>query len=266
MLQVSSSRPAILSNEVFGPLLLEALDGFLFVVSSDGKVEHVTENVTTYIKFTRDEVLGKSIYNFIHAGDHVRFSASLSPNPMGWSSESTGRSRSFNCRLMVKPPDDQEETYEMMHISSTLLRDQVAVSDEEGADSGPCLLYVASRISARDRASAGANIEQFTTKLDPSGKIIGVDSTGVGSVLSQFINKDLVGRMLQDYCHQQEVQKLSTHLADAISAGLATSVIYRWRIGQDKYVHVQTKSKLFKAAPQSIGETDFIMATHSIIG
>lgn len=36
--EVSSSRPTILSNEVYGPLLLEALEGFLFVINSEGKV------------------------------------------------------------------------------------------------------------------------------------------------------------------------------------------------------------------------------------
>lgn len=36
--EVSSSRPTILSNEVYGPLLLEALEGFLFVIDSEGKV------------------------------------------------------------------------------------------------------------------------------------------------------------------------------------------------------------------------------------
>lgn len=36
--EVSSSRPTILSNDVYGPLLLEALEGFLFVVNSEGKV------------------------------------------------------------------------------------------------------------------------------------------------------------------------------------------------------------------------------------
>lgn len=36
--EVSSSRPTILSNELYGPLLLEALEGFLFVINSEGKV------------------------------------------------------------------------------------------------------------------------------------------------------------------------------------------------------------------------------------
>ncbi|KAF2881852.1 hypothetical protein ILUMI_24316 [Ignelater luminosus] len=273
--EVSSSRPTILSNEVYGPLLLEALEGFLFVVNAEGKVEHVTENVATYIKFTREEVLGKSIYNFIHHGDHARFSASLLPMSIGWASEPANKSRSFNCRLLVKP-DEQDESieekqqrvsrYELMHISSTQLRDQVTVSDDEGGDSGPCLLCVASRISHRE-TTPGSSIEQFTTKLDTSGKIIGVDTSGVSATYSQFLNKDLMGRNLQDLCPQQEVNKLTSHLRDTLSAGQATSVIYKLRLGsQEKYVHVQTKSKLFKANPHSNTDTDFMMATHSIIG
>lgn len=153
-----------------------------------------------------------------------------------------------------------------MHISSTQLRDQVAVSDEEGVDGGPCLLYVASRISPRDKAVA-TGIEQFTTKLDASGKVIGVDTSSISGAYSQFINKDLVGRMLQELCHQQDVGKLGAHLTETIGSGQATSGLYRLRMGQqDKFVHVQTKSKLFKANPHASGETDFIMATHSIVG
>ncbi|KAB0798164.1 hypothetical protein PPYR_09157 [Photinus pyralis] len=275
--EVSSSRPTILSNEVYGPLLLAALEGFLFVVNGEGKVEHVTDNVSTYIRFNREEVLGKSIYNFIHHGDHARFSASLLPMSIGWGSEPTNKSRSFSCRLLVKPEDlddsieekqQRVSRYELMHISSTQLRDrdQVAISDDEGGDSGPCLLCVASRISHRESVP-GSSIEQFTTKLDTSGTIIGVDTSGVSDTYSQFLKKDLMGRSLQDLCPQQEVHKLTSHLRDTFSAGQATSVIYKLRLGsQDKYVHVQTKSKLFKANPNSKTDTDFIMATHSIIG
>lgn len=270
--EVSSSRPTILSNEFYAPLLLEALEGFLFVVNAEGKVEHVTENIATYIKFTRDEVFGKSIYNIIHHGDHARFSSNLMPMTIAWTNEPTNRSRSFEIRFLVKAPDDQDETveekqqrvscYEHMQISSTQLRDQVTVSDEDGSDSGPYLLCVASRISHRDKATS--NIEQFTTKLDTSGKIIGVDASGVSAPLSQFINKDLMDRVLRDLVPQQEVHKLNTHLRDTVSAGQSTSAIYRLHIYQDKFVQVQTKSKLFKTNPHST-DTDFIMATHSII-
>lgn len=270
--EVSSSRPAILSNEIYGPLLLEALEGFLFVVNSEGKVEHVTENVSTYIKFTKDDVLGKSIYNFIHLGDHAKFSTCLLPMSIGWT-ENTSKSRSFNCRLLVKSPEDQDVSiedkqqrlshYELMHISSTQLRDQqVSIAeDESGGESGPCLLCVASRITHEK-----TGIEQFTTKLDVNGKIIAIDSSGVSTSYSKYLNKDLIGRVLHKLCTPSEEQKLKGHLQETLSTGQATSTIYRLHLlGQDKLVAVQTKSKFFKSSPEK-GETDFIMSTHTIIG
>lgn len=308
--EVSSSRPTILANEVIAPLLLEALDGFLFVVNAEGKVEFVTDNVVSYIKFTREEVLGKSVYNIIHHGDHARFSSNLLPMSISWGNTSGGssssgagggsgdasgtgnnngtgggsRSRSFYCRLMIKP-DDQDETmeekqtrvqqYEQMHISST----QVPYSHTGGAsgggmgglgepedgtgDAGPCLMCLARRVPQCEKA-AGSPIEQFTTKLDTTGKIVGIDTSGVSSLYSQYLNKDLMGRIIQELCPQQELAKLATHLKDTLTTGQATSEIYRLRVTTpDKYIRVQTKSKLFKNNPP---DQDFIMATHSIIG
>lgn len=74
-----------------------------------------------------------------------------------------------------------------------------------------------------------------------------------------------MGQIIQEMCHQQDFQKVASHLKEALSAGHSTSGIYRLRVGTpEKYVHVQTKSRFFKAnTPQ---ELDFIMATHSIIG
>ncbi|KAJ8978181.1 hypothetical protein NQ317_009669 [Molorchus minor] len=273
--EVSSSRPTILSNEVYGPLLLEALEGFLFVVNSEGKVEHVTENVSTYIKFTRDDILGKSIYNFIHHGDHAKFHSNLLPMTIEWGNDqqTQSRSKSIDIRLLIKPPDDLDESveekqqrishYELMHISSTQLRDQLSISEDDGSDSGPCLLCVASRISHRDKTSC--TIEQFTTKLDVSGKVICVDTSGVSEVIAQYIKKDLKNRPLRDVVPQQDVHKINAHLRETISAGQSTSAIYRLQLGPEKYVQVQTKSKLFKTLPHANQEGDFIMATHSII-
>ncbi|KAJ8920909.1 hypothetical protein NQ315_015702, partial [Exocentrus adspersus] len=273
--EVSSSRPTILSNELYGPLLLEVLEGFLFVVNSEGKVEHVTENVSTYIKFTREDILGKSIYNFIHHGDHAKFHSNLLPM-IEWGSEQQppNRSKSIDIRLLVKPPDDLDESveekqqriscYELMHISSTQLRDQVSVSEEDGSDNGPCLLCIASRISHRDKTSC--SVEQFTTKLDTAGKIICVDTSGVSETIAQYIKKDLIDRVLRDLVSQQDVQKINAHIRETLSAGQSTSAIYRLQIGTDKFIQVQTKSKLFKSIPHATNDSDFIMSTHSIIG
>lgn len=64
-------------------LFIQALDGFLFVVNTEGRVEYVTDNITQYINYTKDDVLGKDIYNIIHHGDHNTFMPSLLPMSLG---------------------------------------------------------------------------------------------------------------------------------------------------------------------------------------
>ena len=77
--EVSSSRPTLLHTNIFGNLLLDALEGFLFVVNGEGKIEFVTDNISVYTKFTREELLGQSIYTILHQQDHARFSSNLLP-------------------------------------------------------------------------------------------------------------------------------------------------------------------------------------------
>lgn len=151
----------------------------------------------------------------------------------------------------------------MMHISSTLLRDQLSVSEDDGSDNGPCLLCVASRISQRERGAC--YFEQFTTKLDTSGKIICVDTSGVSEPISHFLRKDFKGRVLRDFLPTQDVHKFAAHIKETLNSGTSISSVYRIQVAADKLVTVQTKSKLFKANPHTTCETDFIMATHSII-
>lgn len=77
--------------------------------------------------------------------------------------------------------------------------------------------------------------------------------------------QDLINWNMNELVHPGDKSKASVYLRDMLSGSGSTesvSPIYRLRV-QDKYVHVQTKSKFFKCANNS--ESDFVMATHSII-
>ncbi|XP_076378436.1 uncharacterized protein LOC117223279 isoform X7 [Megalopta genalis] len=279
--EVSSSNRNILSNDQVGSIVLEALDGFLFIVNTEGRVEYVTENITQYINYTKDDVLGKDIYNIIHHGDHNTFMPSLLPISLGWTSEpQPQRNRTFNCRFLVKPPDDKEETmeekqqrvskYESMQICSALLpsnSDRLESGDvsSESSDIGPSVMCVARRIPPNEKP-IGSLIEQFTVKLDTTGKIITVDTSGLSLPYSKYLNKvrDLIGTTIKDLCHPHDLSKLTAHLNDTLQVGRSTSDVYRLRVSPDKFLNIQTNSKLFKA--NVMNSTDFIMATNSIIG
>lgn len=124
---------------------------------------------------------------------------------LGWTSEpqSQTRNRTFNCRFLVKPPDDKEETmeekqqrvsrYEAMQICSALLphnSDRLEGSDvsSESSDISHCVMCVARRIPQSEKPF-GSSIEQFTIKLDTNGKIIEVDVSWLSPVYSKYLNK-----------------------------------------------------------------------------
>ncbi|XP_059483291.1 nuclear receptor coactivator 2 isoform X2 [Neocloeon triangulifer] len=285
--EVSSSKPALIGHQVFGPLLLEALEGFLFVVSSEGKVEFVTDTVSQFTRFTKDDVLGKSIYNFLHHGDHARFSSGLLPMTLGWPNEGAAghsRSRTFTCRLLIKPPDDQDETmeekqqrvskYETMQISSMLIpfpgdRSGQSGGENETSESegGPSMMCVARRMPANE--NMGNFCAQFTTKLDRNGIILSIDSSGIGLNTCPGLGKDLIGRSLHQIVISSDAPRLAAHLSEALTVGQSTSPVIRLAINMNgPPVPVQTKSKVFKASPASSSssmEPDFIMATHTLM-
>ncbi|CAH1732610.1 unnamed protein product [Aphis gossypii] len=297
--EVSSSKPTRISNTELAPLLLSALDGFLFVVNADSQIEFVTENIQQFLHYNKEELLGKSVYNIIHHGDHTKFGVLLnnslliydsSIGPLGsnvpttplmeqspsgskgnnWNQRFT---KKFNCRLLIKPPSDQDQTieekqtrvsqYETLQISSTKINGGM-VDDEDSTDGiSQNLLCIARRVPYNEK-HLSPPLEQFTIKLDQNGKILALDTKDVSDVYAQHINKDcLAGRMLHDKCHKNDVIKVANHLQETRRAGFGTSPVYKLHLIEDKYVKVQTKSKYFRSSENQ--EMDFIMAAHSII-
>lgn len=61
-------------------------------------------------------------------------------------------------------------------------------SAEDYGEMGPWVMCIARRMPHNEK-QLGTPIEQFTMKLDTSGKIIGVDTSGVSSTYSQYLNK-----------------------------------------------------------------------------
>ena len=279
--EVSSSR-SFLPKEILGSLVLEALDGFMFItMGNEGSIEFVSDNVLDYLGFRQEDFLAqKIIFNFIHHGDHARFRVNLEPET--WKTwrklpQNTGgrqgfdRSKQFNMRFKINNEPKVEsleerqqrlDQYENMQVSAIAMSNRIENNQGE-PQSG--LFCICRRISRNERSGL-TPVEQFTTRCHRrSLEIQTIDTEGLPQLYKTIISSHLHGKNLVELVHPQDRSLMKEHVEGFYKNVTDTSRVYRMILPSPmNVIHVKTKTKDFRPQP---GHTHpgYIMSTHSII-
>ncbi|KAF4017869.1 hypothetical protein G4228_009385 [Cervus hanglu yarkandensis] len=286
-------KPSFLTEQELKHLILEAADGFLFVVAAEtGRVIYVSDSVTPVLNQPQSEWFGSTLYEQVHPDDVEKLREQLctSENSMtgrildlktgtvkkeGQQSSMRmcmGSRRSFICRMRngLGPVKEGEAQYAVVHCTGYIKAWPPAgmTIPEEDADVGQgskyCLvaigrLQVTSSPVCMDMSGMSVPTE-FLSRHNSDGIITFVDPRCISVIGYQ--PQDLLGKDILEFCHSEDQSHLRESFQQVVKLkGQVLSVMYRFRTKNREWVLIRTSSFTFQN-PYS-DEIEYIICTNT---
>ncbi|KAM6039698.1 aryl hydrocarbon receptor nuclear translocator isoform 9-T9 [Chlamydotis macqueenii] len=285
-------KPSFLTDQELKHLILEAADGFLFIVSCEtGRVVYVSDSVTPVLNQPQSEWFGSTLYDQVHPDDvgKLREQLSTSENVLtgrildlktgtvkkeGQQSMRMcmGSRRSFICRMRngLGVAKDGEPHYVVVHCTGYIKAwppAGVSLPDDDpdaGQGSKFCLVAIGRlQVTSSPNCTDMNNVCQpteFISRHNTEGIFTFIDHRCVATVGYQ--PQELLGKDIVDFCHPEDQQLLRDSFQQVVKLkGQVLSVMFRFRSKNREWLWMRTSSFTFQN-PYS-DEIEYIICTNT---
>ncbi|XP_031567583.1 neuronal PAS domain-containing protein 2-like [Actinia tenebrosa] len=229
-------------------MALEAIGGFFIVITEDGNVYYVSENVKNYLGYSQTRLMHQDFFSHVHPEDLQGFKSCFEECP----SKKTGFSKESH-NLPFTVPDSRQECYCNIRCHAGRLSSHISPfyykcfrfyghlkMIKRGAKTGSQYGFFAlcSPVSRSENINRPIkeHIEKYTCKMDAAMANLQVDSRGL-KVL-RFNEQDLMGKSAYFFFHPDDLSSMAL-VHERLMKDFKASITFRILKGNGKWQWVR---------------------------
>ncbi|CAH1101059.1 unnamed protein product [Psylliodes chrysocephalus] len=258
-------KPTFLTNEEFTHLVLEAVDGFIIIFSTDGQIVYVSESVASLLGHLPSEVLKMTIYELVGEEEHATLYNVLNPSDIE-------KQVSFSVHLKRGGPIPKTDSvFEPVHFIGYFRSDEDCVHTENrysgySGEADTRLVFIGTgRILTpqliKEMPLLDSVKSEFTSRHSLEWKFLFLDHRAPPII--GYLPFELLGTSGYDYYHVDDLEKVVLCHESLMQKGEGTSCYYRFLTKGQQWIWLQTR--FYITYHQWNSKPEFIVCTHRVV-
>uniref|UniRef100_A0AAR2M1V8 Neuronal PAS domain protein 2 n=1 Tax=Pygocentrus nattereri TaxID=42514 RepID=A0AAR2M1V8_PYGNA len=277
-------KPSFLSNEEFTQLMLEALDGFLIALTTDGNIIYVSDSISSLIGHLPSDMVDQNILNFLPEREHAEVYKLLSSHLLMSDPittdylENSETHVEFCCHLMRGNIDPKEPpTYEYVKfVGDFKFHNSVPTSSCNGyelvfprtlqasLEEQVCLVATVRLVTPqflKDLCNVEDPCDEFTSRHSLEWKFLFLDHRA--SPIIGYLPFEVLGTSGYDYYHVDDLELIAQCHKQLMQCGKGKSCYYRFLTKGQQWIWLQTH--YYITYHQWNSKPEFIVCTHTVV-
>ncbi|XP_075797222.1 neuronal PAS domain-containing protein 2 isoform X2 [Pelodiscus sinensis] len=276
-------KPSFLSNEEFTQLMLEALDGFLIALTTDGIIIYVSDSVSSLLGHLPSDLVDQNILNFLPEREQSEVYKLLSPRVLMTDSVAadflnTEKQIEFCCHLARGSLDPNEPlTYEYVkfvvdfkyftHVptpSCNGFESAIARAFRSATEEQVCLVATVRLVTPqflKELCNVEEPCEEFTSRHSLEWKFLFLDHRAPPII--GYLPFEVLGTSGYDYYHADDLELLARCHEHLMQFGKGKSCYYRFLTKGQQWIWLQTH--YYITYHQWNSKPEFIVCTHLVV-